>query len=60
MRKDGEKVLKSTMGNWMRPASKEAVEWEEKKLGKVKAYITGGTGVPDVASRNQVLAVAFY
>ena len=56
----GEKCLKSTMGNWMGGPSKEAIDWEEKKLGKGKAYITGGTGVPDVASRNQVLAVAFY
>ena len=29
-------------------------------LGVGMAYIVGGTGVPDVASHNQVMAVDFY
>ena len=57
---DGEKALASTMGNWMGPPNHAAIEYEEKVVGREKAYITGGTGVPDVASSNQVLAVDFY
>lgn len=57
---DGAKALASTMGNWMGGPNQAAVEYERKVLGEGKAYVTGGTGVPDVASRNQVLAVTFY
>ena len=57
---DGEKVLASTMGNWMGGPNQAAIEYEKKVVGQEKAYITGGTGVPDVASHNQVLAVDFY
>lgn len=59
-RRDGEVVVASTVGNWMAGPNEEAVEWVGKVLGKGKAYVVGGTGVPDVASRNQVLAVDFY
>lgn len=57
---DGEKVLASTMGNWMGRANQAAIEYEKKVVGQEKVYITGGTGVPDVASHNQVLAIDFY
>ena len=40
--------------------NKAAIEWLEKEIGREKAYVTGGTGVPDVASHNQVLAVDMY
>jgi hypothetical protein len=56
----GEKAIASTMGNWMGPPNKAAADYEYKELGTGKAYITGGTGVPDVASHNNCLAVTFY
>ena len=59
-RPDGKKVLASTMGNWMGGPNKAAIEWLEKEIGREKAYVTGGTGVADVASHNQVLAVDMY
>ena len=57
---DGTKALASTMGNWMGGPNQAATDYEKKVLGEGKAYITGGTGVPDVASHNQVMAVTFY
>ena len=40
--------------------NRAAIEYERKVVGQDKAYITGGTGFPDVASRNNCLAVDFY
>lgn len=57
---DGSRALASTMGDWMGGPDQAAIEYESRVLGQEKVYITGGTGVPDLASRNQVLAVAFY
>lgn len=57
---NGEKALASTMGNWMGPPNTAASDYEYKVLGHGKAYITGGTGVPDIASHNNCLAVTFY
>ncbi|KAL9134828.1 MAG: hypothetical protein Q9175_003992 [Cornicularia normoerica] len=57
---NGEVALASTMGNWLGGPNEAAIEWERKMVGQERAYITGGTGVPDVASHNQVLAVDFY
>ncbi|KAI0097261.1 hypothetical protein GGR51DRAFT_578453 [Nemania sp. FL0031] len=57
---NGEKVLASTEGNWNGPGNNAAVDWEYKQLGHGKAYIKGGTGVPDVASRNNCLHFTFY
>jgi len=48
------------VGNWMGAPNQKAVEWLRGELGMGKAYITGGTGVPDVASRNRVLAVDMF
>ena len=59
-RGDGERVLGSTMGNWMGGPNEKAVEWLRKEIGMEKAYVKGGTGVPDVGSRNGVLAVDMY
>lgn len=59
-RSDGKRVLQTTMGNWMSGPNKEAIEYERKVVGQGKAYITGGMGTPDVASKNQRLAVNFY
>ncbi|KAI0434184.1 hypothetical protein F5Y09DRAFT_328455 [Xylaria sp. FL1042] len=55
-----EKVLASTEGNWKGPGNKAATDWEHKQLGTAKAYIKGGTGVPDVASKNNCLHFTFY
>ena len=60
MRKDGVKVLASTEGNWMAGPNEAAVEWLQKQVGQKKAYIKGGTGTDDVASRNRRLAVTFF
>ncbi|KAJ8126219.1 hypothetical protein O1611_g7417 [Lasiodiplodia mahajangana] len=57
---NGEKVLASTEGNWNGPGNNAAVDWEYKQLGHGKAYIKGGTGVPDVASKNNCLHFTFY
>lgn len=59
-RSDGVRVLQTTMGNWMSRPNKAAVEYETKVVGQHRAYITGGTGTPDVMSHNQRLAVDFY
>ena len=59
-RKDGVKVLASTMGNWMAGPNEAAAEWEEKEVGQRKAYIKGGTGTDDVMSKNRRLAVTFF
>ncbi|CAJ2507689.1 Uu.00g088750.m01.CDS01 [Anthostomella pinea] len=57
---DGEVVLASTEGNWNGPGNQAAVDWENKQLGQGKAYIKGGTGVPDIASKNNCLHFTFY
>jgi hypothetical protein len=57
---DGGKALASTMGNWNGPGNQAAIEYLNGVVGQSKAYITGGTGVPDIASKNNRLAVTFY
>lgn len=57
---DGEVAIASTMGNWLGGPNQAAIKWLEEKVGQKKAYIVGGTGVPDVASKNQQMAVDFY
>lgn len=57
---DGSKATASTMGNWMGGPNKAAIEYLDRVVGQHKAYITGGTGVPDIASHNKCLAVDFY
>lgn len=59
-RVDGMEVLASTMGNWMAGPNEAAAEYELKVVGQNKAYIKGGTGTIDVASKNQRLAVDFF
>ncbi|KAI4210078.1 MAG: hypothetical protein LQ351_007068 [Letrouitia transgressa] len=59
-RQDGKKVLGSTMGNWMAGPNEAAAEWEMKEVGQRKAYIKGGTGTDDVASKNQRMRVDFF
>ncbi|KAK6956652.1 hypothetical protein Daesc_001931 [Daldinia eschscholtzii] len=56
----GEKALASTEGNWNGPGNQAAIDWEYQKLGSSKAYIKGGSGVPDVASKNNCLHFTFY
>ncbi|TRX95651.1 hypothetical protein FHL15_003609 [Xylaria flabelliformis] len=57
---NNEKVLASTEGNWKGPGNQAAIDWCYKQLGHDKAYIKGGTGVPDVASKNNCLHFTFY
>ena len=57
---NGEKALGTTMGNWESGPNQAAIDWENKEVGQRFAYITGGTGVPDVASANQCLQFDFY
>ncbi|KAJ7851528.1 hypothetical protein B0H14DRAFT_3660983 [Mycena olivaceomarginata] len=59
-RHDGVECIASTMGNWMGGPNQAAIEYLNKAVGQKKAYITGGTGTPDIASKNQRLAVTFY
>lgn len=37
-----------------------AIDYLNKVVGQKKAYIKGGSGVPDVASKNKRLAVVMY
>jgi hypothetical protein len=57
---DGSKALGSTMGNWNGGPNQAAIDYLKKVVGQSKAYITGGTGVPDIASKNNRFAVVFY
>ncbi|KAI1097598.1 hypothetical protein F4804DRAFT_327211 [Jackrogersella minutella] len=57
---NSERALASTEGNWKGPGNQAAVDWEYKEIGHGKAYIKGGTGVPDVASKNNCLHFTFY
>ncbi|KAI5863989.1 hypothetical protein GGS23DRAFT_620879 [Durotheca rogersii] len=57
---NGERALASTEGNWKGPGNQAATDWEYKQLGSEKAYIKGGSGVPDVASKNNCLHFTFY
>jgi hypothetical protein len=57
-RSDGKHVIASTMGNWLGGPNKAAIEAQQAIKGKV--YVTGGTGVPDIASANNRFAVDFY
>lgn len=57
-RSDGKRVIASTMGNWLGGPNQAAINAQQ--AIKTRAYVTGGTGVPDVASANRRLAVDFY
>ncbi|KAK6544455.1 hypothetical protein TWF694_001150 [Orbilia ellipsospora] len=57
---NGEKAIDTTMGNWMTGPNHAAIHYLNKVVGQNRAYITGGTGVPDVASKNKRLLVEMY
>lgn len=57
---NGEKAIDTTVGNWNGPANQAAISYLNKVVGQRKAYIVGGMGVPDVASKNKRLAVVMY
>ena len=57
---DGTPALATTMGNWASEANADAIQWENNKVGQSKAYIQGGTGVPDVKSCNNRLFITLY
>ncbi|KAI0154444.1 hypothetical protein GGR57DRAFT_492175 [Xylariaceae sp. FL1272] len=56
----GERGLAHTEPNWNGPGNQAAIDYEFAQLGHTKAYIKGGTGVPDVASKNNCLHFTFY
>lgn len=58
VREDGNKVIASTMGNWLGGPNQAAIKAQSRIRGST--YVTGGTGVPDVASVNKRFAVTFY
>ncbi|THW85615.1 hypothetical protein D6D18_07709 [Aureobasidium pullulans] len=58
IRSDGQRVIASTMGNWLEGPNQAAIE--SQKAIRDKVYVTGGTGVPDVASAINRLAIDFY
>lgn len=57
---DGTKALGSTMGNWNGGPNQAAIQYLQTAVGQSKAYITGGTGVPDIMSTNNQFNVVFY
>lgn len=57
---DGTKALASTMGNWNGPPNQAAIQYLQTAVGQSKAYITGGTGVPDIMTPNNQFSVVFY
>lgn len=57
---DGTRAIASTEGNWMGGPNQAAIDYLNKVVGQSKAYIKGGTGVPDVASKNNRMAVVMY
>lgn len=59
-KEDGKKVLASTMSNWLGGPNEAAIKWERERVGQEKAYVTGGTGTRDVASKDRRMGVEFY
>lgn len=57
---NGERATDTTVGNWMGGPNKAAIDYLNKVVGQRRAYIVGGTGVSDVASKNNRLAVVMY
>ncbi|KAF4556004.1 LysM domain-containing protein 1 [Elsinoe fawcettii] len=57
-RADGKMVIDTTMGNWMGGPNQAAIKAQDHI--RRQAYVQGGSGVPDVASANNRMAVEFY
>ncbi len=57
---NGERAIDTTMGNWMGGPNQAAIQYLQRVVGQRKAYIVGGTGTPDVASKNNRLGVSMY
>lgn len=57
---NGERAIDTTVGNWNGGPNKAAIDYLNKVVGQSKAYILGGTGVPDIASKNKRLAVVMF
>jgi hypothetical protein len=60
MEPNRERATDSTVGNWMGGPNMAAIDYLNKVLGQHRAYIVGDTGVPNVASKNNCLAVVMY
>jgi hypothetical protein len=57
---NGTKAIATTVGNWAAGPNQAAIDYLKKVVGQKKAYIVGGTGTDDVASKNKCLAVDMY
>jgi hypothetical protein len=57
---NGERATDTTVGNWMGGPNRAAIDYLSKVVGQHRAYFVGGTGVPDVTSKNNCLAVVMY
>ncbi|OIW29225.1 hypothetical protein CONLIGDRAFT_670899 [Coniochaeta ligniaria NRRL 30616] len=57
---NGERAIDTTVGNWNGGPNRAAIDYLNRVVGQKRAYIVGGTGVPDVASKNRRLAVVMY
>ncbi|KAF2108436.1 hypothetical protein BDV96DRAFT_652689 [Lophiotrema nucula] len=57
---NGERATDTTVGNWNGGPNQAAIDYLNQIVRQERAYILGGTGVPDVASSNNRLAVVMY
>ncbi|KAK4188885.1 hypothetical protein QBC35DRAFT_495038 [Podospora australis] len=57
---NGERAIDTTVGNWMGGPNKAAIDYLNRVVGQKRAYILGGSGTPDVASKDRRMAVVFY
>jgi hypothetical protein len=57
---NGERAIDTTVGNWNGGPNKAAIDYLNRVVGQQRAYIIGGTGTPDVASKNRRMAVVMY
>ncbi|PVI02276.1 hypothetical protein DM02DRAFT_727351 [Periconia macrospinosa] len=57
---NGERATDTTVGNWNGGPNQATIDYLNQTVGQSKAYIVGGTGTPDVASKNRRLAVDMY
>jgi len=59
-KEDGTKAIASTVGNWLAGYNADAVSYLQEVVGQEKAYIIGGTGVPDIADETNHFDIVFY
>jgi hypothetical protein len=57
---NGQRALDTTVGNWNGGPNQAAIDYLNNVVRQERAYILGGSGTPDVASKNRRLAVVMY